>query len=128
MKIKTKHIAQFMLGYGIIAFFGCIPFLLEARDKANFISVLLVVLLMLVVIITMSYILILEKKETHKSTELEISNKLTVLYYELHKAEDDLNCFSDFAFLDSGDEDWVKDQKRYIDYLKQEIELLKTKL
>jgi len=127
MKIKSKHIAQFMLAYGIIAFCACFPFLFKATDRANFISMLLVLLLMLVVIVTMSYILILEKRETVIKSESDSLNRLTVLYLELNKAENDIHSFAGIS-LDSGDANWVKDQEKYIKYLKQEIELLKTNL
>lgn len=116
-----------MLAYAIVAFVSCIPFLFKATDKVNFICMLLVLILMLVVIVAMSYILILENKKVKTKEELEIKDKLTVLYYELNVAENDLQCFSKVA-MDSGEENWLKDQQRYIDYLKQEIETLKVKI
>jgi hypothetical protein len=127
MKITSNHLAQFMRAYAVIAFAACIPFLLQATDKANFISMLLVVILMVVVIVTMSYILVLDKRERLTTLESDCLNKLTVLYLELNKAENDLQSFAGIS-LDSGDENWVKDQNKYIAYLKQEIELVKTNL
>jgi len=127
MKIKSKHIAQFMLAYAIVAFASCIPFLFQLTDRVNFICILLVLILMLVVIVAMFYILKLENKELKTKEDLEIKDKLTILYYELNVAENELQCFSKVA-MDSGEENWLKDQQRYIEYLKQEIETLKVKI
>lgn len=53
----------------------------------------------------------------------DIQEKLTSLYQELNAAENDLFCFT-VPSLDSGDENWVRDQERYIESLKAEINSL----
>jgi hypothetical protein len=56
------------------------------------------------------------------STE-DIQDRLTYLYQELNAAENDLFCFT-VPSMDSGEENWVRDQERYIETLKAEINSL----
>ena len=56
------------------------------------------------------------------STE-DIQDRLTYLYQELNAAENDLFCFT-VPSMDSGEENWVRDQERYIESLKAEINSL----
>ena len=58
---------------------------------------------------------------------IDIQERLTYLYEELNAAENDLFCFTVPA-MDSGEENWVRDQERYIESLKTEINSLTTKL
>lgn len=57
----------------------------------------------------------------------DIQYQLTELYQELHLAENDLFCFT-VPSMDSGEENWVRDQERYIEALKAQISLLTTQL
>lgn len=57
----------------------------------------------------------------------DIQQKLTELYQELNLAENDLFCFT-VPSMDSGEENWVRDQERYIESLKAQISLLTTQL
>jgi len=57
----------------------------------------------------------------------DIQERLNHLYQELNAAENDLHCFTAPA-MDSGEENWVRDQERYIESLKQEINSLTTSL
>lgn len=57
----------------------------------------------------------------------DVQDRLTFLYQELNAAENDLFCFSVPA-MDSGEENWVRDQERYIEALKSQINSLTTKL
>jgi hypothetical protein len=57
----------------------------------------------------------------------DIQYRLTYLYEELNAAENDLFCFS-VPSRDSGEENWVRDQERYIESLKSEITLLTSTL
>lgn len=57
----------------------------------------------------------------------QIQERLNHLYQELNAAESDLHCFTGIV-LDSGEENWLRDQERYIQELKQDIELLTAKL
>ena len=122
MKIKTKHIAQFLIAYGIIAICVCIPFLFQATDTANFISMFLVLVLMLIVIVTMSYVLMLERKAS-KQEGSHLLDYYGALAYELNLAECDLK-----EYGNSGNEDWVAKQEKYIENLKAEINTLVEKL
>ena len=56
------------------------------------------------------------------STE-DIQDRLTYLYQELNTAENDLFCFT-VPSMDSGEENWVRDQERFIESLKAEINSL----
>lgn len=58
---------------------------------------------------------------------MDIQEKLTLLYQELNSAENDLSCFN-VPSLDSGDENWLRDQERLINSLKEEIKLLTSNL
>lgn len=51
------------------------------------------------------------------------NQRLIYLYEELNAAENDLFCFSVPA-MDSGEENWLRDQERYIESLKAEIAML----
>ena len=53
----------------------------------------------------------------------DIQDRLTYLYQELNAAENDLFCFT-IPSMDSGEENWVRDQERYIETLKAEINSL----
>ena len=53
----------------------------------------------------------------------DIQERLTYLYEELNAAENDLFCFT-VPSMDSGEENWVRDQERYIETLKAEINSL----
>lgn len=53
----------------------------------------------------------------------DIQDRLTYLYQELNAAENDLFCFT-VPSMDSGEENWVRDQERYIEILKAEINSL----
>jgi hypothetical protein len=53
----------------------------------------------------------------------DIQDRLTYLYQELNAAENDLFCFT-VPSMDSGEENWVRDQERYIETLKAEINSL----
>lgn len=53
----------------------------------------------------------------------DIQDRLTYLYEELNAAENDLFCFT-VPSMDSGEENWVRDQERYIETLKAEINSL----
>ena len=53
----------------------------------------------------------------------DIQDRLTYLYQELNAAENDLFCFT-VPSMDSGEENWVRDQERYIESLKAEINSL----
>lgn len=53
----------------------------------------------------------------------DIQDRLTYLYEELNAAENDLFCFT-VPSMDSGEENWVRDQERYIESLKAEINSL----
>jgi hypothetical protein len=53
----------------------------------------------------------------------DIQDRLTYLYQELNAAENDLFCFT-VPSMDSGEENWVRDQERYIEALKAEINSL----
>ena len=57
----------------------------------------------------------------------DIQHRLTYLYEELNAAENDLFCFAVPA-MDSGEENWVRDQERYIESLKAEIAMLTSTL
>lgn len=57
----------------------------------------------------------------------DVQDRLTFLYQELNAAENDLFCFNVPA-MDSGEENWVRDQERYIETLKSEITTLTTML
>ena len=61
------------------------------------------------------------------NTTIEIQEELTSLYQELNTAEYDLHCFESIS-LDSGEANWVKDQKKLIQEIKDRIEVLQTKL
>lgn len=55
----------------------------------------------------------------------DIQERLTYLYQELNAAENDLYVsFNSSPLLDSGEENWVRDQERYIESLKAEINSL----
>lgn len=55
----------------------------------------------------------------------DIQDRLTYLYQELNAAENDLYVsFNSSPLLDSGEENWVRDQERYIESLKAEINSL----
>ena len=58
---------------------------------------------------------------------IDIQERLDYLYQELNAAENDLFCFTVPA-MDSGEENWVRDQERYIESLKSEINSLTTEL
>ena len=58
---------------------------------------------------------------------IDIQERLDYLYQELNAAENDLFCFTVPA-MDSGEENWVRDQERYIEALKSQINSLTTKL
>jgi len=58
---------------------------------------------------------------------IDIQERLDYLYQELNAAENDLFCFTVPA-MDSGEENWVRDQERYIESLKAEINSLTTTL
>ncbi len=47
------------------------------------------------------------------NTTIEIQEELTSLYQELNTAEYDLHCLKSIS-LDSGEANWVKDQKKLI--------------
>ena len=53
----------------------------------------------------------------------DIQDRLTYLYQELNAAKNDLFCFT-VPSMDSGEENWVRDQERYIETLKAEINSL----
>ena len=53
----------------------------------------------------------------------DIQDRLTYLYQELNAAENDLFCFT-VPSMDSGEKNWVRDQERYIETLKAEINSL----
>jgi hypothetical protein len=53
----------------------------------------------------------------------DIQDRLTYLYQELNTAENDLFCFT-VPSMDSGEENWVRDQERFIESLKAEINSL----
>ena len=53
----------------------------------------------------------------------DIQDRLTYLYQKLNAAENDLFCFT-VPSMDSGEENWVRDQERYIETLKAEINSL----
>ena len=53
----------------------------------------------------------------------DIQDRLTYLYQELNAAENDLFCFT-IPSMDSCEENWVRDQERYIETLKAEINSL----
>lgn len=57
----------------------------------------------------------------------QIQERLNHLYQELNSAQNDLDCF-DRETLDSGEENWLRDQERYIQSIKQEIDSLTIKL
>jgi len=55
----------------------------------------------------------------------DIQDRLTYLYQELNAAENDLYVsFNSSPLLDSGEENWVRDQERLIKALKAEINSL----
>ena len=55
----------------------------------------------------------------------DIQDRLTYLYQELNAAENDLYVsFNSSPLLDSGEENWVRDQERFIKALKAEINSL----
>lgn len=57
----------------------------------------------------------------------EIQEMLTELYQELNTAENDLHLsFQSSGVMDSGEENWVKDQQRLIDALRAKIQSLTT--
>jgi hypothetical protein len=57
----------------------------------------------------------------------QIQEMLTELYQELNAAENDLHLFSQSSgVMDSGEENWVKDQQRLIDALRAKIQSLST--
>ena len=58
---------------------------------------------------------------------IDIQERLDYLYQELNAAENDLFCFAVPA-MDSGEENWIRDQERYIESLKSEITLLTSTL
>ena len=123
MKITSNHLAQFMRAYAVIAFAACIPFLFQATDTANFISMFLVLVLMLIVIVTMSYVLMLVRKAS-KQEGSHLLDYYGALAYELNLAESDLKEYGSVA----GNEDWVTKQEKYIENLKAEINTLVEKL
>lgn len=57
----------------------------------------------------------------------EIQDKLRELHHELNAAQNDLFSFT-VPSMDSGEENWVKDQERYIEALKEQIDTLTPKL
>ena len=57
----------------------------------------------------------------------DIQERLTYLYEELNAAENDLFCFT-IPSMDSGEENWVRDQERYIESLRSEISMLTSTL
>lgn len=61
------------------------------------------------------------------TTNQDIQEKLTNLYLELNQAEMDLYNFNPFV-IDSGEENWLKDQEKFIESLKEEINQLTSKL
>jgi hypothetical protein len=57
----------------------------------------------------------------------QIQEMLTELYQELNAAENDLHLSSQSSgVMDSGEENWVKDQQRLIDALRAKIQSLTT--
>ena len=59
----------------------------------------------------------------------EIQDELTELYQELNAAENDLHLsFKSSPLLDSGEENWVRDQERLINTLRAKIQSLTTLL
>ena len=57
----------------------------------------------------------------------QIQEMLTELYQELNAAENDLHLSSQSSsVMDSGEENWVKDQQRLIDALRAKIQSLST--
>lgn len=58
-----------------------------------------------------------------------IQDELTELYHELNAAENDLYCFSQSSpIMDSGEENWVRDQERLINSLRAKIKSYGTSL
>ena len=55
----------------------------------------------------------------------QIQEELTELYQELNTAENDLFCFT-VPSMDSGEENWVRDQERFINALRAKIQSLTT--
>jgi superfamily I DNA/RNA helicase len=56
-----------------------------------------------------------------------IQEELTELYQELNSAENDLYVsFNSSPLLDSGEENWVRDQERFINALRAKIQSLTT--
>lgn len=126
MKITSNHLAQFLRAYAVVAFAACIPFLFQATDTANFISMFLVLVLMVVVFIVTSYIIKLNRKinDVSHDENLKVLDYLTVLYYELNLAECDLKEYGSMA----GNEDWAAKQEKYIQHLKAEIKITVEKI
>lgn len=59
----------------------------------------------------------------------KIQQELTELYHELNAAESDLYCFSQSSsIMDSGEENWVRDQERLINSLRAKIKSYGTSL
>lgn len=57
----------------------------------------------------------------------QIQQELTELYQELNAAENDLYVsFNSSPLLDSGEENWVRDQERFINALRAKIQSLTT--
>ena len=57
----------------------------------------------------------------------DIQDRLTYLYQELNAAENDLYVsFNSSPLLDSGEENWVRDQERFINALRAKIQSLTT--
>tara|TARA_R110000868_G_C10368231_1_gene718089 strand:- start:94 stop:285 length:192 start_codon:yes stop_codon:yes gene_type:complete len=57
----------------------------------------------------------------------QIQEELTELYQELNCAENDLYVsFNSSPLLDSGEENWVRDQERFINALRAKIQSLTT--
>lgn len=57
----------------------------------------------------------------------DLQQRLIYLYEELNAAENDLFCFS-VPSMDSGEENWLRDQERYIESLRSEISMLTSTL
>lgn len=128
----SLNLARFKRAYASVTLIFLIPLVWNQRlttDKLTFISEVIILCLLVVIIVTSSLIIRDCKKDklALDNVKQDIQNKLTVLYHELNAAECDLHCFESPA-LDSGEANWVRDQYRYIESLKKEINELSQKL
>ena len=131
----SLNLARFLRAYAFVTLIFLVPFVWNQRlttlttDKVNFISQVIVLFVLVITIVMTSLIIRDSKKDnlTLSNIKQDIQNRLNSLYHELNAAECDLHCFESPA-LDSGEANWVRDQYRYIESLKQEVNTLQQRL